>query len=106
MPVSKYRAAAADDVVTGNFWTLPLPALVLSVVLAVVWGCAAVTAAARKNANIKRGNRIGLPGVLEPSLHSDHNVTVVTTPSGANDSRDTRMKSCSGRCTGPGVKSG
>jgi hypothetical protein len=42
-----------------------------------IWGYAAVTAAARMNANIKRGNRIGLPAVLEPSLHSGHNVTVV-----------------------------
>jgi len=57
MPVSKYRAAADDDVVTGNFWDLPLPVVVLA-----VWGFAAVTAAARMNANIKRGNRIGLSG--------------------------------------------
>ena len=64
MPVSKYRAAAADDVVTGNFWALPLTTLVLSVDLAGVWGCAAVTAAARKSANIRRGNRIGLPGAI------------------------------------------
>jgi hypothetical protein len=76
MPVSKYRAAAADDVVTGNFWALPLPV----VVLAVVWGYAAVIAAARENASIKRGNRTELIGILEPILHIGHNVTVVTQP--------------------------
>jgi len=59
MPVSKYRAAAADDVVTGNFCDLPV------VVLTVVWGYAVVTAAARKNANIKRSNRIELPMRIE-----------------------------------------
>src|SRR6267142_3333665 len=58
MPVSKYRAAAADDVVTGNFCDLPV------VVLTVVWGYAVVTAAARKNANIKRSNRIEVPGAI------------------------------------------
>src|SRR5438270_1926934 len=58
MPVSKYRAAAADDVVTGNFWALPL------LVVLAFWGYAAVTAAARMNANINLGNRIELSGCI------------------------------------------